>query len=45
MDINETGWEVSHWIHLAQERDQCRAVVNMVMNLHVRYKAENFLTG
>jgi hypothetical protein len=23
------------WIHLAQDRDRCRAVVNVVMNLRV----------
>jgi hypothetical protein len=28
------GWEVV-WIHLAQDKDQWRAIVNMVMNLRV----------
>jgi hypothetical protein len=35
MDLIEIGWEVVDWIHLAQERDQWRAVVNTVMNLQV----------
>jgi hypothetical protein len=32
------------WIHLAQNRDWWRALVNMVMNLKVPYKLGNFLT-
>jgi hypothetical protein len=35
---------IKHIIHLAQERDQWQAVVNMAMNLQVPCKAENFLT-
>jgi hypothetical protein len=35
MNLKETGWEVVDWIHLAQDRDQCRAVVNTVMDLQV----------
>jgi hypothetical protein len=34
IDLWEIGWEgVMDWIHLAQDRDQRRAVVNTVMNL------------
>jgi hypothetical protein len=33
MDLREIGWEVVDWIHLAQDRDQWRVVVNNVMNL------------
>jgi len=33
MDLTETGGEVEDWIHLAQNRDQWRALVNTVMNL------------
>jgi hypothetical protein len=35
MDLRETGWESVDWIQLAQDRDQCQAIVNMVMNLRV----------
>jgi hypothetical protein len=34
-DFRETEWEVVDWIHLAQDRDQCLALVNTVMNLRV----------
>jgi hypothetical protein len=33
MDLKEIGWGVMEWIHLAQDRDRWRAVVNVVMNL------------
>jgi hypothetical protein len=32
------------WIHLAQEWDQWRVVVNTVMNLQVALEEVNFLT-
>jgi hypothetical protein len=35
MDLKEIGWGCIYWIDLAQDRDQWRAVVNMVMNLQV----------
>jgi hypothetical protein len=35
MDLRETGWGGMDWIDLAQDRDQWRALVNMVMNLRV----------
>jgi hypothetical protein len=35
MDLREVGWEVVDWIHLAQDRDKWRVVVNTVMNLMV----------
>jgi hypothetical protein len=36
MGHGERGWEGVDWIRLAQDRDQWRAVVNMVMSLRVR---------
>jgi hypothetical protein len=35
MDLEEIGWNGRDWIELAQDRDQSRALVNMVMNLRV----------
>jgi hypothetical protein len=35
IDLRETGWEGVDWIHLAQDRDLWRALVNTVMNLRV----------
>jgi hypothetical protein len=35
MDLREIGWEGVDWMHLAQDRDQKRVVVNTVMNLRV----------
>jgi hypothetical protein len=36
MDLKEIGWGGGvEWIHLAQDRDRWRAVVNAVMNLRV----------
>jgi hypothetical protein len=35
MDVREIGWGVIDWIDLAQDRDQWRVLVNMVMNLRV----------
>jgi hypothetical protein len=32
MDLGEIVWEGVDWIHLAQDRDQLRALVNMVIN-------------
>jgi hypothetical protein len=35
MDLGEIGWGGVKWIHLSQDRDRWRAVVNAVMNLRV----------
>jgi hypothetical protein len=35
MDVRKVGWEGVDWIHLTLDRDQSRAVMNMVMNLRV----------
>jgi len=33
------------WINLAQNRDNCWALVNIVMKIWVPYNIENFLTS
>jgi hypothetical protein len=35
MDLREIGWGGVEWIHLVQDRDHWRALVNAVMNLRV----------
>jgi hypothetical protein len=35
MDLKDIGWDGVAWIHLAQNKDQWRAFVYMVMNLRV----------
>jgi hypothetical protein len=35
IDLREIGWGGMDWIHLAQDRDQWKALVSMVMNLWV----------
>jgi hypothetical protein len=35
MDLGEIGWNGRDWIELAPDRDQWRALMNTVMNLHV----------
>jgi hypothetical protein len=35
MDVGEIGWEGVDWMHLAQDTDQWRVLVNTVMNLRV----------
>jgi hypothetical protein len=35
MDFKKIGWGGKDWIHLAQDRDQWKVLVNMVMNLRV----------
>jgi hypothetical protein len=44
IDLREPGWEVVNWMHLSEDRDQWRAVVNTVMNLRVPKEAGNFFT-
>jgi hypothetical protein len=35
MDLREIGWGGMDWIDVIQDRDQCRAIVNTVMNPRV----------
>jgi hypothetical protein len=35
IDLREIGWDGGDWIDLAQDRDQWRAPVRVVMNLRV----------
>jgi hypothetical protein len=41
MDLREIGWDGKDWINVAQDRDQWRALVNMVINLRVPRSAGN----
>jgi hypothetical protein len=36
MDVREIGLEAVDWIHLSQDRNRWRAVVNTTMNIRVR---------
>jgi hypothetical protein len=35
IDLREMGWDDMDWVDLSQDRNQWRALVNMVMNLRV----------
>jgi hypothetical protein len=35
MDLRQIGWDGVDWIHVAQDRDQWRALVDTVLNLWV----------
>jgi hypothetical protein len=41
MALTERGWGEDNvdWIHLAQQRNQCLALVNMLMNIQVPQNA------
>jgi hypothetical protein len=45
IDLIEKGWECVDWMHLAQDREEWRAVVNTVMKFRDLYKERNFLTS
>jgi hypothetical protein len=45
IDIREIGWDGMDWIYLAQDTDQWRALMNIVMNIRVPYNAWKFLSG
>jgi hypothetical protein len=45
MDLREIlGWDGVDWIHLAQDRDQLRALVNIILNLRVPRNPGKFLS-
>jgi len=35
IDPKETGWDVTDWINLAQDKDSWQALLNRVVNLWV----------
>jgi hypothetical protein len=43
MKMEGTGWKGMERIPLAQDRVQCWALINTVLNLWVPYESENFL--
>jgi hypothetical protein len=45
MDLSKIGWDSMDWIDLAQNRDQWRALLSMVMNLWVPQNAGKFLSS
>jgi hypothetical protein len=45
LDLREIGFGDADWIHLAQDRDRWRALVNTVMSFWVPQNAGNFLTS
>jgi hypothetical protein len=45
MDLREIRWDGVDWINLAQDRDQWRTLVNMVMNFWVPKMFEKFLSA
>jgi hypothetical protein len=45
IDLRETEWEDMDWIHLAQDSDWWRALVDMATKLRILLKAGNFLTS
>jgi hypothetical protein len=44
MELTETGWGCMDWICLAQDRDQWRALVNIVMNFRDPKNVGKFLS-
>jgi hypothetical protein len=44
-DLREIEWKGVDWMHLVEDRDQWRTVVNTVMYLRVPQKVGNFLTS
>jgi hypothetical protein len=45
MELRELGWDGMDWIDVAQDRDQWRALVNMVMDLWFPLNTGKFLSS
>jgi hypothetical protein len=44
VDLREIGWGGKDWIHLAQDRDQRKALVNTIINPRVAQNFGKFLS-
>jgi hypothetical protein len=42
MDVADIGWGGVEWIGLAQDREKCRTLVNIVMNFEFRTLLGNY---
>jgi hypothetical protein len=45
IDLRDIGWGGMDWIDLAQDRDQWRALMNIVMNLWTLFNFWKFLSS
>jgi hypothetical protein len=45
VDLRDIGWGGMDWIHLAQDMDQWRGLINMVVNLRVPQNVGKFLSS
>jgi hypothetical protein len=45
IDLRDIGWGDLHRVHLAQDWDRWRVLVNTVVNLQFSQKARNFLSS
>jgi hypothetical protein len=45
IDLTEIEWDGTDWIDLARDRDQWRALVNIILNLRVPQNSWKFLSS